>query len=90
MEIAPVDALFAEPRHPYTRMLLGSMLRADRTVQLPEADATPAEMVTYRIGGCRFAPRCQMALSHCWEVRPPQEKAAPDHFVMCHNWRVAG
>lgn len=87
MEIAPVEALFAEPRHPYTRMLLGSVLRADRVVGIPEADVSPGEEVTYGISGCRFASRCPAALADCWEVRPPQEKAGPDHLVMCHNWR---
>ena len=87
MEIAPVEALFAAPRHPYTQMLLGSVLRVDRVVEIPEADVGPSEEITYGIRGCRFAPRCPVALSDCWVVRPLREDAGPDHFVMCHNWK---
>lgn len=86
MEIAPVEALFAEPHHPYTRTLLGSVMRVDRVVEMPEADVGSSEEVTYSISGCRFAPRCPVVLSDCWEARPAKDEAGSDHFVMCRNW----
>jgi oligopeptide/dipeptide ABC transporter ATP-binding protein len=87
MEIAPVSALFSSPQHPYTRMLLATILRADRLVEMPNTGQTPVEAITYGIRGCRFAPRCPVALPHCWEQRPTPETIDPDHIVLCHNFR---
>ena len=87
METAPVSLLFGSPRHPYTRLLLGSVLRVDRNVSPPELTATLREEVTYNISGCRFAPRCPSALPICWEQRPVAEEIEIDHEVICHNWR---
>jgi oligopeptide/dipeptide ABC transporter ATP-binding protein len=90
MEMAPVDQLFASPAHPYTRMLLSSVLRVDRKVQPPQGLMGFQEQVTYGITGCRYAPRCPSALRKCWTERPEAEPAGPagtDQFVACHNWR---
>ncbi len=87
MEIAPVAALFSRPLHPYTRMLMATILRADRLVEMPETGQTPVEAITYSIAGCRFAPRCPVALARCWEQRPAAEAVDPDHIVLCHNFR---
>jgi oligopeptide/dipeptide ABC transporter ATP-binding protein len=87
MEMAPVDPLFGAPAHPYTRMLLGSVLRVDRKVQAPQGVTVMQEQVTYGIAGCRFAPRCARVLPRCWTQRPDMELAAAGQFVACHNWR---
>jgi len=87
MEIAPVSVLFSRPLHPYTRMLLATILRADRLVEMPKTGQTPVDSVTYGIAGCRFAPRCPVALPICWEQRPAPEAIDPDHSVLCHNFR---
>jgi oligopeptide/dipeptide ABC transporter ATP-binding protein len=87
MEIAPVSALFSRPQHPYTRMLLATILRADRLVEMPKSGQTPVEAVTYGIAGCRFAARCPVALPHCWDLRPAPEAIDADHIVLCHNFR---
>jgi len=87
MESAPVDSLFAMPTHPYTQLLLKSVLRVDRKVKPPEGLTGLHEEVTYGIKGCRFAPRCQSVLPKCWDQRPQEEQVIPDHYVSCHNWR---
>jgi peptide/nickel transport system ATP-binding protein len=87
MEIAPVSALFTRPLHPYTRMLLATILRADRLVEMPKTDQTPVEAIAYSIAGCRFAPRCPVALPRCWEQFPAPEEIDLGHLVMCHNWK---
>lgn len=87
MESAAVASLFARPLHPYTRMLMGSVLRVDRRVELPGTATVMKEEVTYGIAGCRFAPRCPMALPVCWEDKPQAEIVENDHQVACHNWR---
>ncbi len=87
MESASVASLFARPLHPYTRMLMGSVLRVDRRVEPPGAASVMKEEVTYGIVGCRFAPRCPVALPVCWEQKPQAEVVENDHQVACHNWR---
>jgi len=37
--------------------------------------------------GCRFHPRCPLAIVRCTEVGPTEELAAPGHLVTCHRWR---
>lgn len=87
MESAPVGPVFHSPHHPYTRLLLGSVLRVDRKVSPPELTTVLREEVTYNISGCRFAPRCPFVLPICWENRPAFEEAGIGHKVACHNWR---
>lgn len=86
METATVKSLFAKPIHPYTQRLLHSVLRVDKTVEMPTADAGLSEEVAYSVAGCRFAPRCPRVLPRCWEEHPPREQAGPNHWVTCHNY----
>src|SRR4051794_9118988 len=86
VESAPVAALFAEPQHPYTIGLLGSIPRLDvdrerlSTIEgtVPGADRQPA--------GCRFSPRCPFADARCVKEPPPLRDIGPDHRVAC--WKA--
>ncbi|HAL62672.1 MAG TPA: ABC transporter ATP-binding protein [Chloroflexi bacterium] len=86
METAPVEPLFAQPCHPYTQNLLRSILRVDKVVEIPEADVSLGEGMTYGLRGCRFALRCPVVLPRCWEEHLPREEVEPDHWVFCHNY----
>lgn len=86
-ETATVESLFAKPLHPYTHRLLHSVLRVDKTVEMPKVDAGLSEEVAYSVAGCRFAPRCPRATSRCWDEQPSRELAGPEHWVSCHNWK---
>jgi oligopeptide/dipeptide ABC transporter ATP-binding protein len=87
VEEASVDALFAEPLHPYTQGLMTSLPR------LTDA-ANPARHRLQEIPGivpplhdlpkgCVFAPRCAYAKPHCREEFPPLERKRGDHWVAC-------
>jgi peptide/nickel transport system ATP-binding protein len=96
VEEAPVDALFARPRHPYTRALLGSVPRLGSSL-VDDDKARLAEIpgvvpsLKEAIAGCIFAPRCAHATSHCIESYPPLEEKSVGHWVACwHADRIAG
>jgi len=86
VERCPVSALFAEPHHPYTIGLLGSIPRLDLAQQrlsaiegtVPDAAAMPA--------GCRFHARCPFAVKKCREEVPPLLAIEENHFAAC--WRA--
>jgi oligopeptide/dipeptide ABC transporter ATP-binding protein len=83
-EEGPVDRIFRAPRHPYTQKLLGSFpnIRADRRA-LDTIPGSPPDLLDPP-SGCRFHPRCPMAMAVCKEVVPP-ETVFPDGVrVACH------
>ena len=89
VETGPVEELYANPRHPYTRALLASKPTFDpdrRTRELPIAGDPPNPIDPP--SGCRFRTRCAWAEPRCAEAAPPLEApfdAAPDagHLVAC-------
>ncbi len=71
VEQAPVDALFHEPRHPYTRALLASVLTPEPGLGIPdvglgESYPDPANIPC----GCRFHPRCPIVIERCRSEAP--------------------
>ena len=88
VEEAPVNALFANPRHPYTRALLGSVPKLDPqdgSVAKTRLDEIPGVVPSLRdpIPGCIFAPRCNFATDRCRSSYPPLEAKGGGHAVAC-------
>jgi peptide/nickel transport system permease protein len=83
VESAPIEVILEEPRHPYTRRLLASVPilgRPDRSMQPIHGMPPPPDDLPE---GCRFAPRCDVALEEC-RARPiALEHVAPDHQARC-------
>ena len=83
VERAPVERLFAEPRHPYTRGLLASIpgvVDAERFLPTIEGEVpTPTTEPT----ACRYAPRCPKALPTCHETAPDHVAVGPDQSAAC-------
>jgi peptide/nickel transport system ATP-binding protein len=87
VEQAPVEQLFAGPRHPYTLGLLGSLPRLETEIGaltpiagvVPEPSALPL--------GCAFAPRCGGATTLC-QAQGPRLIAAGGQKVACHHPHV--
>jgi peptide/nickel transport system ATP-binding protein len=72
VEQAPVDELFAQPRHPYTRALLAATphLTTSRRLPLVPIDGRPPDLIA-PIPGCAYAPRCDAAVERCHGEQPP-------------------
>jgi peptide/nickel transport system ATP-binding protein len=83
VERAPVDVLFERPGHPYTVGLLGSIPRLDRRVdRLAAIDGMVPNMAALP-DGCRFAPRCPLAIEDCRLAAPPIVALASEHWTRC-------
>lgn len=85
VEIAPVDKIFEDPRHPYTMALLSAVLTVDPTARrdhiVLEGDVpTPIDPKP----GCRFGPRCRFATEKCFQSCPSLVEAGDGHFVACY------
>lgn len=86
VELADVNELFRNPRHPYTEALLSAIpnpdpdLRMQRII-LPGEVASPANPPS----GCYFHPRCRYAVPLCQTTAPAWKEHAPGHFAACHR-----
>jgi oligopeptide/dipeptide ABC transporter ATP-binding protein len=98
VEEAPADALFDDPRHPYTVGLLGSLPSLDdpseRLTPIPGQPPAPSNEQP----GCPFRPRCGLGHDRveCARDLPPLVEVSPGQRAACHfvdevpAWRVAG
>ncbi|MGH2461782.1 MAG: ABC transporter ATP-binding protein [Chloroflexota bacterium] len=86
VESAPVEEIFAHPRHPYTVGLLRCVPRLTRHRE-SEFHTIPGSppTVTGLSGGCPFAPRCDRATERCRTEQPPLAGIGPGHLAACWN-----
>jgi oligopeptide transport system ATP-binding protein len=84
IEEALVNELYANPQHPYTIGLLGSLPRLDSTrhQRLYSIEGLPPVLYE-RPNACPFAPRCKWVMERCWKENPPLETLAPEHQAAC-------
>ena len=85
VEAADADAVYHDPRHPYTMALLGSVPRLDqpRRARLDPVEGQPPDL-TRLDGGCAFRPRCRFAVEQCGQARPPLAPAGTgSHLAAC-------
>lgn len=84
VEQASCEEVFANPAHPYTRMLLACSPRLDRDRQtkLIPIEGQPPDLVN-RPPGCPFHPRCYCAKDVCVEEWPPLVEISEGHTSAC-------
>jgi len=84
IEEAPVRELYANPEHPYTIGLLGSLPRVDEKerTKLYSIEGQPP-ILYQKPNACPFAPRCKWVMEHCWNENPPLMDVGPDHRAAC-------
>ncbi|MFM7507816.1 MAG: oligopeptide/dipeptide ABC transporter ATP-binding protein, partial [Rubrivivax sp.] len=83
VEVAPAAEFFAAPRHPYARALLRALPSAHGRGQPLAAIAGTVPPLSQRFAGCRFAPRCGVALADCGQRAPLLEPVQAGHAVRC-------
>jgi oligopeptide/dipeptide ABC transporter ATP-binding protein len=87
VEVGPAEALYREPRHPYTVALLRSIPSPDPFAPKAKAQAAIGGEPPSPIdppSGCRFRTRCPRAQAVCATQEPPLATLADDHQVACH------
>jgi len=84
IEEAAVNDLYANPTHPYTIGLLGSLPRVDEKIHTKLYSIEGSPPVLYQKPNvCPFAPRCRWAMERCWKENPVLEPVSPEHRVAC-------
>ena len=86
VELAPAEALYENPVHPYTEALLSAVpipdppaQRARRRIVLTGEIPNPIDPPP----GCRFQTRCPLAEERCRQEQPPLTERAPGHVAAC-------
>ena len=84
-ELAPAQALFATPLHPYTRALLSAVPEANpHAAQTRQRLQGEVPSPLNPPSGCRFHTRCPLARDTCRASVPPLREVVPGHRVACH------
>lgn len=86
-ELSPTEALYGQPRHPYTKFLLEAVPQPDPTLRDADRALLTGEVASplNPPPGCRFHPRCPYADRLCRENQPDLVEMAPGHFCACHH-----
>lgn len=85
VEEGPVERIFENPVHPYTRGLLQSIPSLDKKVEELESIPGMVPPLHDLPDGCRFADRCASCLNECKVTRPGWIEVEKEHYVRCMN-----
>ena len=89
IEVAPVEELFRNPKHPYTRSLLNSIPQTERDHdRLQVIQGMVPTLTKMPKSGCRFAPRIPWVSENAHEVEPQMHEISPGHLVRCTCWQT--
>jgi oligopeptide/dipeptide ABC transporter ATP-binding protein len=89
VEDGPVDDVFSDPQHPYTRALLGAIPEIGDTIAIEAIEGQPPD-ITAEIPGCRFAARCKFARELCRAGPPQLTPRGEDRRARCFGTEAGG
>jgi peptide/nickel transport system ATP-binding protein len=91
VEEGPAQAIFDDPRHPYTVGLLRCIPRGGLHKREDRLDTIPGLLpqLGASLPGCVFTDRCGLAKEICREQEPPLHRVGPGHASRCHFWERA-
>jgi oligopeptide/dipeptide ABC transporter ATP-binding protein len=84
VESGPAGALRESPRHPYTQGLIRAMPGLGPEPGPASSIPGSPPSLLHPPSGCRFHPRCEMAVEACRERSPELRDVAPGHTAACH------
>jgi peptide/nickel transport system ATP-binding protein len=85
VETGPAERVLADPRHPYTQLLLAAVPDPrERTSFTTSATIGEPPKVVNPAPGCRFRTRCEFAVEECLRVTPVLRPVAPSQMAACH------
>jgi oligopeptide/dipeptide ABC transporter ATP-binding protein len=88
-ELCEIRAVFEEPLHPYTQMLIASLPSLDQKGIFQGIPGLPPSLLN-KPSGCPFRTRCPQAFDKCADVTPLLTEVKPGRWVSCHLYDVDG
>jgi len=82
-EVGPASEIANAPRHPYTQGLLRAFPRVSGGAKELESIPGSPPSLASPPPGCRFHPRCPLAVAECRAAQPALREVAPGHFAAC-------
>lgn len=90
VEEGNAEEITASPQHPYTKLLLSSLIDSKEALEAPiEAHPGSAHDANASVA-CPFSSRCLARLEICTKVRPPNQLLAVGHRARCHLFDAEG
>src|SRR5207248_1598097 len=83
VEVSPVREIFAEPLHPYTRLLIASLPSIEEKATFRAIPGLPPSLLSPP-PGCAFHPRCPYAMPRCSVEEPLLQEVTHNRWVACH------
>ncbi len=84
IEQGSTKRMFANPLHPYTQLLIGSLPSLEARGRLQGISGLPPSLLNRKSDECPFHPRCPLAMERCKVQEPQAREVEQEHWVACH------